>query len=257
MPQGTGMSLVRRRVPVLPRGPLFAQLDAKALDDIRRHTRSRRYAAGAVICQEGERGDSVLVLQRGSADVRVASKTERRTVDVRQLRAGDLVGEVGALTGLPRSATVVASSDTDALEITREDFDRLLADHPRLEANLTRLLGARLREREERGEPVGARPSRVPRVDDQLLARGDRRHLLEQLLERPVIQRGRDVDDGGHRVMRSPLRCRASPVAPRCATLRAAARCAACIASRKLSPCSRREKHVAPHTSPHPVGSPS
>lgn len=144
MPQGTGMSLVRRRVPVLPRGPLFAQLDAKALDDIRRHTRSRRYATGAVICQEGERGDSVLVLQRGSADVRVASKTERRTVDVRQLRAGDLVGEVGALTGLPRSATVVASSDTDALEITREDFDRLLADHPRLEANLTRLLGARL-----------------------------------------------------------------------------------------------------------------
>ena len=144
MPQGTGMSLVRRRVPVLPRGPLFAQLDAKALDDIRRHTRSRRYAAGAVICQEGERGDSVLVLQRGAADVRVASTAERRTVDVRQLRAGDLVGEVGALTGLPRSATVVASSDTDALEITREDFDRLLADHPRLEANLTRLLGARL-----------------------------------------------------------------------------------------------------------------
>ncbi len=130
--------------PSCPDGPLFAQLDAKALDDIRRHTRPRRYAAGAVICREGESGDSVLVLQRGFADVRVASRAERRTVDVRQLRAGDLVGEVGALTGLPRSATVVASSDADALEIEREDFDRLLADHPRLETNLTRLLGARL-----------------------------------------------------------------------------------------------------------------
>ena len=67
-----------------------------------------------------------------------------RTATVGHLRAGDVVGEVGALTGLPRSATVVASSDAGALEIKREDFGRLLAAHPRLQTNLARILGARL-----------------------------------------------------------------------------------------------------------------
>ena len=136
--------LGRRRVPFLPGGPLFAQLDAKALDDIRRRTRPRRYAAGDVLCQEGDQSDSVLVLQRGFADVHVTPRAGKRPVTVRHLHAGDVVGEVGALTGLPRSATVVASSDIGALEIEREAFNRLLADHPKLEANLTRLLGARL-----------------------------------------------------------------------------------------------------------------
>ena len=139
-----GMSLVWRCAPFLPRGPLFAQLDVKALEDIRRHTRARRYAAGDVICREGAQSDSVLVLQRGSADVYVTSRAEMRTATVGHLRAGDVVGEVGALTGLPRSATVVASSDAGALEIKREDFGRLLAAHPRLQTNLARILGARL-----------------------------------------------------------------------------------------------------------------
>jgi NTE family protein len=139
-----GMSLVGRRAPVLPHSPLFTQLDAKALDDIRRHARPRRYAAGDLICREGARTDSVLVLQRGFADVYVTSRTEVRTAIVGHLRAGDIVGEVGALTGLPRSATVVASSDASALEIKREEFDRLLASHPPLQTNLTRILGARL-----------------------------------------------------------------------------------------------------------------
>ena len=133
-----------RLAPFLPRGPLFAQLDLKALDDIRRYTRPRRYAAGDVMCQEGDRSDSVLLLQHGFADVNVTSRAEKRSVTVRHLHAGDIVGEVGVLTGLPRSATVIASSDTRAVEIAREDFHRLLADHPRLEANLSRLLGTRL-----------------------------------------------------------------------------------------------------------------
>lgn len=138
------MSLVRRRAPFLPECPLFAQVDAKALEDIWRHARPRRYAAGDVICREGTRADSVLVLQRGSADVHVTPGAEKRTAMVGHLRAGDIVGEVGALTGLLRTATVVASSDASALEITREEFDALLAAHPRLQTNLMRILGARL-----------------------------------------------------------------------------------------------------------------
>src|SRR5262245_31317740 len=98
------MSHVGRRAPVMPPSPLFTQLDAMALDDIRHHVHPRRYAVGDVICREGTRSGSVLVLERGSADVYVTSRAERRTAIVGHVRAGDIVGEVGALTGLPRSA---------------------------------------------------------------------------------------------------------------------------------------------------------
>ena len=43
----------------LPRGPLFAQLDVNALEEIRRNTHPRRYAAGDVICREGASSDSI------------------------------------------------------------------------------------------------------------------------------------------------------------------------------------------------------
>src|SRR5262249_43816659 len=137
LPGKSNPERVGRRAPVLPNSPLFTQLDAKALDDIRRPTPPRRYAAGDGICREGARPDCVLVLQRGSADVYVTSQAEMRTAIVGHLRAGDIVGEVGALTGLPRSATVVAFSDVGALEIRRQDLDGLLARHPRLQTNLT------------------------------------------------------------------------------------------------------------------------
>jgi NTE family protein len=142
--ESQAFSQVGRRAPALPNSPLFTQLDARALDEIRRHAQPRRYAAGEVICCEGARTDSVLVLQRGSADVYVTSRAEMRAQAVGHLRAGDIVGEVGALTGLPRSATVVAATDAGALEIQRRDFDRLLAGHPMLQTNLARILGERL-----------------------------------------------------------------------------------------------------------------
>src|SRR5205823_3822971 len=55
--------------------------------------------------------------------------------------------------------------------------------------------------------------------------------------------------------LRLPRRWWASPEAPRWLRLRPAARCAAEIALTKLSPARSREKYVAPHTSPQPVGS--
>src|SRR5690606_25971707 len=78
---------------------------------------------------------------------------------------------------------------------------------------------------------------------------------LHHCVEAPLLQDRGDRYDL-HVSMR-PCRWRCSPVAPMCSTLRAAARFAARIASSSGSPASRRLKHVAPHTSPQPVGSPS
>ena len=104
------------------------------------------YGAGQLICREGEASDCVLVLERGLAEVFVPSVTDSSATSVGCLHPGDVVGEVGVVTDRPRSASVIARSDVQAIEIARGDFLRLVARHPRLQVNLAHVLGVRLAE---------------------------------------------------------------------------------------------------------------
>jgi CRP-like cAMP-binding protein len=137
----------RRRSLFLTRAPLFAGLDHAAVEDVFARLHCRHYAAGQAICHQGEPSDSLFVLCRGSAQAVVTAATESDATTVARLRPGDVIGEVGVVTDQPRSATVIAHSDALVLELARDDFAPLLARHPRLLANLTRLIGGRLAKR--------------------------------------------------------------------------------------------------------------
>jgi CRP/FNR family transcriptional regulator, cyclic AMP receptor protein len=54
---------------------------------------------------------------------------------------GKALGEIALFDGEPRSATVVADGPVTLLVLSRENLDRLLADHPRLGAKLLFKLG--------------------------------------------------------------------------------------------------------------------
>lgn len=75
------------------------------------------------------------------------------------LGRAELVGEMGALTGRPRSSTVVALRDTTVLEIDQRAFDDLFDSSPVLGRALSRLVIDRLD-----GEATRAQQWAVPRV---------------------------------------------------------------------------------------------
>ena len=131
----------------LARVPLFAGLDPLALLDVERLIRLRRHGAGQIICAQGQPSDSVFVVRSGRAHAVVTSMDGSRTVEVARLRPGDVIGEVGVVTDLPRSASVMAHSEVTVMELAREDFIGLLARHPLLQRNLAQLLGGRLARR--------------------------------------------------------------------------------------------------------------
>ena len=131
----------------LARVPLFAGLDQLALLDVERLIRLRRHGAGQIICAQGQPSDSVFVVRSGRAHAVVTSMDGSRTVEVARLRPGDVIGEVGVVTDLPRSASVMAHSEVTVMELAREDFIGLLARHPLLQRNLAQLLGGRLARR--------------------------------------------------------------------------------------------------------------
>ena len=130
--------------PNLPsaRVPLFTGLDEATIEDIVSCMQTTRYAAGELICRQGDPSDSLFLLRSGVAQAFLKSLTGSRTIA--RLRPGDVIGEVGVVTNLPRSASVIARSDAVVLQVARDDVGSLLTRHPRLLANITQVIGGRL-----------------------------------------------------------------------------------------------------------------
>lgn len=134
---------------------LFEGLGPEALRQIYARAVHKAFPAGSPICREGDPGNSMFVIENGLADVTILGER------VRRMRQGDVVGEIAILTGEPRSATVTAVLATDVIELQRDALSGILAQHPQLLANLTRVLSRRLATAHDqtvgsrRGEAVG------------------------------------------------------------------------------------------------------
>jgi predicted acylesterase/phospholipase RssA/CRP-like cAMP-binding protein len=135
--------------------PFFEGLDERALHDVSGQMRRRRFEPREVIVRQGDQGDSLFVIQEGAAQVTVEQGGEARPLA--RLRRGDVVGEMSLVTGERRSASVVASVPTQVLELGRDEFALVLARHPTLLVNLSRILSRRLARASQsrrRGEAV-------------------------------------------------------------------------------------------------------
>jgi NTE family protein len=139
-----GMKASDRHNLPLTRVPLFTGLDDATRDDIFSCMRSRHYAAGELICRQGDPSDSLFLLRSGVAQAFLTSLTGSSSTTIARLRPGDVIGEVGVVTNLPRSASVIARSDAVVLELARDDVATLLTRHPRLLANIAQVIGGRL-----------------------------------------------------------------------------------------------------------------
>ena len=83
----------------------------------------------------------MFILMRGEANVCVGSNGE--VARVASLRPGECFGEMSLLTGARRSATVVAQTDCDVVEIEKANLMDLLQRHPELLREFSELLARR------------------------------------------------------------------------------------------------------------------
>jgi putative peptide zinc metalloprotease protein len=102
--------------------PFFRDLEPRELDLIAAKLRTRRYAAGDVVVQAGERGGGYYLIRSGRAAVTLP---DGRTV--RTLGPGDAFGELALIFGVPRTATVTATEPLETAVLGRQDFAALVA----------------------------------------------------------------------------------------------------------------------------------
>ena len=126
---------------VLGKVPLFAGVPARQVRKIASLGSVARFDASESIVSAGDPGEAFYVILSGRAKVRRG----RVTAD---LGPGAYFGEMALVDGAPRSATIVAKTETACLMLTRKRFAKILRDEPAVALALLRTLAARVRELE-------------------------------------------------------------------------------------------------------------
>lgn len=129
--------------------------------------RRRTFERGTILLREGEDGDDFAILLSGRAKL-VARASSGRSVLVGLRGPGALLGELGAIDGLPRAADVVALEPGEAAIGSVVFFRRFLAERPAAMQVVAQLLVQRLREA-DRGRVELAAHDALGRVALRLL----------------------------------------------------------------------------------------
>jgi cAMP-dependent protein kinase regulator len=108
---------------------LFQDLSKEESRQVISKLKLRHFAKDTIVVNEGDPGDSMFVVVHG--DVRVITHTpDQKEIFLANLAEGEFFGEIALLTGKPRTATIVTNSLCDLLELTREDYDHIVAKYP-------------------------------------------------------------------------------------------------------------------------------
>ncbi len=128
----------------LKRLPLFKDFSSAELDALVSRVVRRVFPASYLIFEQGAIGNSCHLIRRGLVKIFVTSDGGQDAV-LAMLRPGELFGELAVIDGLPRSASAITAEPTETLEISCEEFWRMLEQHPAAARKVCAVLAARLR----------------------------------------------------------------------------------------------------------------
>ena len=110
----------------------------------------RAFEAGAILCNQGDDGDRMWLLTKGSVSVRIATDDPRGTRRLASIAQGTTVGEMALIESGTRAATIVANEDVECLELSKAAYREILDQHPAIAAklfgNLLREMASRIRD---------------------------------------------------------------------------------------------------------------
>ena len=127
-----------RKVDLLKAVPLFAGCSKAELQKIAALADELDLGDGATLIREGERGREFIVIVDGTVRVTRGGKS------VRDLGAGDFIGEIALVSDVPRTATVTATSPVRLLVVTDRAFRGLIEQMPSIATKVLQSLGQRL-----------------------------------------------------------------------------------------------------------------
>lgn len=113
----------------------------------------KKYEDGEMIVKQGEKGDTMFVVQQGRVEVLVDGQGGAVVLSV--LEAGEVFGEMALFTRKPRSATVRAKGEARVLTVDKRGFFKRVQEDPSLAFRILQKMSERIQQLDD--EVVGLR----------------------------------------------------------------------------------------------------
>jgi CRP-like cAMP-binding protein len=135
---------VIRRSETLARIDLFRSLSPEEVERLDTRCVWRRASAKEWILDYQDEGTDVFFLVSGVVRVMIRSISGRETI-LRDIEAGAFFGELSAIDGQTRSASILAITDTIIAKMSSSTFLEVVTTHPDLSLQLLKLITGQLR----------------------------------------------------------------------------------------------------------------
>lgn len=97
---------------------------------------------GDILYQEGDPSDAVYFVEAGRVEVR--RKVDRDEATVASLGKGEILGEMGVIAGVPRSASIVAASDVELVRLDAAAFKQAFGGPDGIGLKILKMICSRL-----------------------------------------------------------------------------------------------------------------
>ena len=133
------LSTVEERVSMIEKSQFGDGLSRQEMEDFAQYLYVATAQPEEMIFNEGAREPYMCFISQGL--VRITKGDSKKNVKtICDIGPGRSVGEMSIIDGLPRSASARATEETVVLVLTKENFDRLIKDNPRLGVTLFKKL---------------------------------------------------------------------------------------------------------------------
>ena len=123
--------------------PLFAGINEQVLTRLEQASFKRKVEKGAHLFFRGDPAEHLYLMLTGEVVISLASQDGRELI-INEMKTGDFFGELGLITGQPRSADALACKTSELLAIPRQAFLVALESEHQLARRLLRTTAIRL-----------------------------------------------------------------------------------------------------------------
>ncbi len=138
------MSKLQDEVDLLRSIPMLASMPSNKLKLLAFASDRVSYNKGEMLFDQGDDADAAYLVITGTADVLVSSDGNKKPSKVAELGPNSFVGDMAIISNIPRTASVMASTELDALRIKKQHMTDMIADSPELAMSVLRELVTRL-----------------------------------------------------------------------------------------------------------------
>lgn len=119
---------------------IFSDLKIKEIKRLERTMHERTYKKGEVIFHEGEPGAALYILRDGEVEI-IINHASSSPISLTKLTNGMFFGEIALFDEAARSATVIASKESEIIALSKPDFILFSKKEPAIGLNIVMKLG--------------------------------------------------------------------------------------------------------------------